>query len=626
MTGAQTFGDAAGQSSLLGDRYRLIRPIGSGGMAVVWEARDEVLNRTVAVKVLAGRHLGDPQSRELIRQEARAAAALSHPNIAQVHDYGETATTSGIFPYVVMELVRGDTLETRASRTPVTPRFAMRVCAEVAAALAAAHAEGIVHRDVKPANVMLAPTGAKVVDFGIAAAVAPGRTDDDFEVLGTPAYLAPERLISDVVEPASDVYALAILLYQLLAGCLPWTSESTTQMLSAHIYVDPEPLGPTSGVPGYVIDLCNRCLAKDPTLRPSAREVAAVLSHGAQAEVATTPTPDPGTNAPTVPPPGPQTNAPSAPPHDARADAAAAPPPDPQTNAPTAPPYDARTNAPTAPPYDARTNAATAPPQDARADAPTVLAHDAQADGPTAGNAAAAAGGVVPAAVGGAAAADGALASASAPRPSKPEDHPPPAATPEGQSAGAERPSRVRRWAVAAGAAALIVAAWALWPHSGRSAGAPSSGAEAVWSPSAAPGAGVGTSPSPAASPSSPGPVRGQAAATPVGTVTPPRTAHPSAPTTAPTRTATPTTAPPTTGDPAVHKLTSTGGSVKATCPAASTAQILSAKRIKPFKVFSVDTTAGPAPTAVFKQGKTRITMTVTCQAGEPSTDNTVSG
>ena len=99
------------------------------------------------------------------------------------------------------------------------------------------------HRDVKPANVMLAPTGAKVVDFGIAAAIAPGRRDDpDLEVLGTPAYLAPERLIDDVVEPASDVYALGVVLYQLLAGHSPWNAETTTQMLTAHVHLDPEPL------------------------------------------------------------------------------------------------------------------------------------------------------------------------------------------------------------------------------------------------------------------------------------------------------------------------------------------------------------------------------------------------
>ena len=164
----------------------------------------------------------------------------------------------------------------------------MRVCAEIAAALSAAHTEGLVHRDIKPANVMLAPTGAKVVDFGIAAAIRPPDPGgDDFEVLGTPAYLAPERLLHDAVQPASDVYALGVLLYRLLAGQSPWTSETTTQMLTAHVYVEPAPLLPMSQVPDYVTALCNRCLDKDPTQRPSAREAAALLAHGAGLQVVT---------------------------------------------------------------------------------------------------------------------------------------------------------------------------------------------------------------------------------------------------------------------------------------------------------------------------------------------------
>jgi hypothetical protein len=568
MTGERTSDNPTSQSSTLGDRYRLIRPIGSGGMAVVWEARDEVLNRTVAVKVLAGRHLGDPQARDLIRQEARAAASLSHPNIAQVHDYGETATTSGIFPYVVMELVRGDTLQTRASRSPVTPRFAMQVCAEVAAALAAAHAEGIVHRDVKPANVMLAPTGAKVVDFGIAAAVAPGRDDDEFEVLGTPAYLAPERLISDVVEPASDVYALAILLYELLAGALPWSTETTTQMLSAHIYVDPEPLRPTDGVPGYVVDLCNRCLAKDPTLRPSAREVAAVLAHGARLPVVT------GDRA-----------------TDEAATGTVVLPTDvqPTDQAPTDP---ARSTPPASAPL-AATPAAAAP-----------LAATPAAGGP-------------------AAAAPGAGRA-----PALGRENPAPSATNADDPApAARRPFPVRRWAVAGAAAVLLLVVWVLWPHSGRSAGHPAAGAETVSSQPAAPGAGAGASPSVTPSPRATRPAPGRPVVTRFSTATPSPAARTTVPATGgPTRTTEPTTAPSATGDPAVHKLISTGGKVKANCPGPSTAQILTAKPIKPFKLLSVDTAPGPAPAAVFKQGKNRITMTITCQDGEPSTVNTVTG
>jgi hypothetical protein len=269
-------------AQLLGGRYALLDQIGAGGMAMVWRARDEVLGRTVAVKLLAGRHAGEPDARDRIRAEARAAAMLSHPNIAQVYDYGEAREYGVPVPYVVMELVRGGTLQDRMDAGPMSPRFAMRMAAEVAAALAAAHADGLVHRDIKPANVMVTDTGAKVVDFGIAAAINPGGTgDEEFEVLGTPAYLAPERLIGDGVEPASDVYALGVLLYRMLSGLSPWSADTTTQMLTAHVYIDPVPLPDAPGVPDYVTALCNRCLSKDPTQRPSAREAAALLAQGA---------------------------------------------------------------------------------------------------------------------------------------------------------------------------------------------------------------------------------------------------------------------------------------------------------------------------------------------------------
>ncbi|KUL38022.1 serine/threonine-protein kinase [Actinoplanes awajinensis] len=267
---------------LLGGRYRLQTPIGAGGMAVVWQAHDHVLARAVAVKLVAPTAAGNQHARDRIGHEARAAAALAHPNIAQVYDYGEMTTAGQTFPYVVMELVPGGTLLRRLSAGPVAPQFAMRVCAEIAAALAAAHAEGLVHRDIKPANVMLAPTGAKVVDFGIAAVVSPGGSGElDSEVLGTAAYLAPERLTGDAVQPASDVYALGVVLYLLLSGRSPWTSEDTRQTLEAHLHLEPAALPPTPGVPDHVIGLCNRCLAKDPLVRPSARETAEVLAGGA---------------------------------------------------------------------------------------------------------------------------------------------------------------------------------------------------------------------------------------------------------------------------------------------------------------------------------------------------------
>src|SRR4051812_18068245 len=279
----------------LGDRYKLLDELGSGGMAVVWRARDEVLGRPVAIKLLAGRYSDDPQSRARIRDEARAAATLSHPNIAQVHDYGEAPETGT--PYVVMELVNGPTLQQRVSAGRLPPRTVFRICGEVAAALAAAHARGLVHRDIKMANIMVTRAGAKVVDFGIAAAAGPASPEE--MLVGTPAYLAPERLTGDLIVPASDVYALGVLLYRLLAGESPWSVESTTQMLRAHVYLDPTPLPARPGVPPAVADLIDRCLRKDPDARPSATEVSATLADAAEAAI-----PDSvrGEDGPSLPP------------------------------------------------------------------------------------------------------------------------------------------------------------------------------------------------------------------------------------------------------------------------------------------------------------------------------------
>ncbi|MEV6629327.1 protein kinase [Actinoplanes sp. NPDC051470] len=263
----------------LGGRYKLLNELGSGGMAVVWKAHDEVLNRPVAIKVLAGRYAGDDQSRARIQAEARAAATISHPNIAQIYDYGESDDDEAKLPYVVMELINGPTLAERVRQGPIPPRAAFRIGGEVAAALAAAHAHGLVHRDIKPANVMVTPARAKVVDFGIAASAGPGRPDD--ELLGTPAYLAPERLLSDRIEPASDVYALGVLLYRMLANNSPWSVDTTTQMLDAHVYVEPEPLPDLPGVPAAVTALVNRCLLKDPAERPTAAEASETLLEAA---------------------------------------------------------------------------------------------------------------------------------------------------------------------------------------------------------------------------------------------------------------------------------------------------------------------------------------------------------
>jgi serine/threonine-protein kinase len=271
---------------VLDGRYRLVERLGTGGMSVVWRGFDEVLRRPVAVKVLASSYVADEASRERIRDEAHAAAVLSHPNITGVYDYGESEQPDGtVVPYVVMELVHGRSLLRHLADGPLPWRAALRVCAQVATALAAAHARGLVHRDIKPANVMLTPAGAKVVDFGIAAiAGEAGDVTPDGMLFGTPAYLAPERLDGQPVEPASDVYALGVLLYRTLTGGLPWNASSTAEVVTAHRSVRPKALPAIEGMPAAVSELYLRCLAKDPADRPTSREVARTLAAAASVD------------------------------------------------------------------------------------------------------------------------------------------------------------------------------------------------------------------------------------------------------------------------------------------------------------------------------------------------------
>jgi serine/threonine protein kinase len=235
--------------STLAGRYRLVERLGAGGMSVVWRAYDEVLGRQVAVKLLASGYAADPAFRSGIRREARAAARLSHPHITNVYDYGEAVGADGSpLPFVVMELVEGHTLAQRLASGPLPWRTALEIGRQVASALAVAHARRLVHRDVTPANIMLTADGVKVVDFGISAIV--GERGEQI-ILGTPAYLAPERLSGAPAQPATDVYSLGLVLYHALAGGLP-----------------PAALPP---VPPPVAALIAQCLAPEPERRPDSR-------------------------------------------------------------------------------------------------------------------------------------------------------------------------------------------------------------------------------------------------------------------------------------------------------------------------------------------------------------------
>ncbi|AGZ39094.1 serine/threonine-protein kinase [Actinoplanes friuliensis] len=264
----------------VGDRYRLIERLGTGGMSVVWRAHDEVLGRAVAVKVLSPQLATDSRFRDRLRQEALAAARLCHPHITGIFDFGESPLDEHLtVPYVVMELNDGESASARLRRQGPFPwRDAVVIAAEVASALATAHARGVVHRDVTPANVMLTGAGAKVVDFGISALVGQRDSAPDGSLLGTPAYLAPERLSGGQVSPATDVYALGLLLYRILTGRFPWPAGNTAEALRAHLFADPEPVPSLPGMPAEVADLCLGCLAKDPERRPSAAELAGALA------------------------------------------------------------------------------------------------------------------------------------------------------------------------------------------------------------------------------------------------------------------------------------------------------------------------------------------------------------
>ncbi|NJP34474.1 serine/threonine-protein kinase [Micromonospora thermarum] len=265
----------------LHDRYVLRERIGRGGMSEVWRADDEVLHRPVAVKALAGELATDPQLRATIQREARAAARLSHPHVTQVYDYGEATLTGGaVVPYLVMELVEGHNLADRLAAGPLPWPEAVRMAAQVAGALADAHRIGVVHRDIKPGNVMLTATGAKVLDFGIAALAGPdhplaGQTGE--LLMGTPAYFAPERMRPGPPDPASDVYALGALLYRTLTGRAPLRVDSWEDAVDVHARGVTVPPPAVPGLPADVAQLTLACLAADPARRPTAAQVAAHL-------------------------------------------------------------------------------------------------------------------------------------------------------------------------------------------------------------------------------------------------------------------------------------------------------------------------------------------------------------
>ena len=267
----------------LGGRYRLDEEIGVGGMARVWRAYDHVLDREVAVKLLVT--AGDSSAFERARNEARHAARLAHPNVAAVYDFGTSQRGGRGTAYLVMELLDGPLLSDRLRRGPLDWHFAARVAAEVSAGLAAAHGHDIVHRDVKPGNIALTPTGAKLLDFGITTGA--GETDRIIEhtIIRTTAYIAPERLQGRPVMPATDMYSVGVLLYQMITGELPWPSNTDEELLNSHRLATPAPLPRIDGLADEVGDIYAGCLDKRPSERPTAVAAALLLAATVDAQV-----------------------------------------------------------------------------------------------------------------------------------------------------------------------------------------------------------------------------------------------------------------------------------------------------------------------------------------------------
>ena len=265
---------------LYGGRYKLISRIAIGGMGEVWHAQDEVILRDVAIKILKQEYMGDPGFLERFRTEARHAAMVDHEGIANVYDYGEDSGSA----YLVMELVPGDSLARILERDKTLPEDkVLDIIAQTSRALFEAHEAGLVHRDIKPGNLLITPDGqVKITDFGIARVADQVALTATGQVMGTVQYLAPEQATGKPATPSTDIYSLGIVAYEALAGKRPFTGES--QMAIAMAQINQAPPSLPAEIDQRVANLVMSCLAKKPNQRP---ESALALAKRAEALMST---------------------------------------------------------------------------------------------------------------------------------------------------------------------------------------------------------------------------------------------------------------------------------------------------------------------------------------------------
>src|SRR4051794_26415975 len=248
------------------NRYEIQRELAQGGMAEVYLARDQLLNRPVALKALFPEYAREPSFVERFRREAQAAANLNHPNIVAIYDWGQESGTY----FIVMEYVEGESLrDLIRSEAPIEANTTAEIGAEIASALGFAHREGVVHRDVKPGNVLLTRNGTvKVTDFGIARAGASDGLTQTGSVMGTATYFSPEQAQGQSVDGRSDVYSLGIVLYEMVTGVAPFSGDSPVAVAYKHVQEEPTP--PSQRNPDVPPDLENiilTAMAKDADLR-----------------------------------------------------------------------------------------------------------------------------------------------------------------------------------------------------------------------------------------------------------------------------------------------------------------------------------------------------------------------
>lgn len=259
---------------LIAERYRLEKEIGRGGMAEVWCAHDLRLDRRVALKLMAPALADDPGFLVRFFSEAQSVAQLNDPHVVQVLDFGDVDGR----PFLVMELVEGGSVEDLTG-SPLPPEEGVALVAQAAHGAGRAHSAGIVHRDIKPGNILVSEQGAKLGDFGIASSTASENLTATGAALGSPHYMSPEQATGIAATPRSDVYSLGVVLYELLTGVRPFEAPNLTAVAIAH--VDREPAPPSTHAPGLdpaLQAIVLRCLAKDPALRyGDGNELAAAL-------------------------------------------------------------------------------------------------------------------------------------------------------------------------------------------------------------------------------------------------------------------------------------------------------------------------------------------------------------